>query len=346
MAVVSSREVYTPREIAIAAGVFEADVLAALADSRAAFIGHDDAVRIGRSLVGTATHRRLFSVVQPAGRRARQPAISAPLAVSGIIHLACLAALVWLSGVHLAPSVVDITTKSLPPPTVQLVFLSLPGPGGGGGGGGNHDRRDPPEARRAGKEAIRSPLPRRRPPEIAEPEVPMPKPEPPLKAEPLPAIVAPVVAAGADARDRTGTIERSTTSADSRGPGTGGGAGSGSGTGLGAGDGTGIGSGSGGGTGGGPYRPGSGIEPPRLVREIKADYTEEARRRNIEGEVVLEIVVRRDGQVGLVKLLRGLGSGLDDRAIQAVRQWQFAPATRLGAPVDVMVEVAVEFRLR
>jgi len=62
--------------------------------------------------------------------------------------------------------------------------------------------------------------------------------------------------------------------------------------------------------GGGPYRPGSGITPPQLVKEVKADYTEEARRRSIEGEVLLEIVVRRDGSVGDVRLINGLPSGL------------------------------------
>jgi TonB family protein len=102
----------------------------------------------------------------------------------------------------------------------------------------------------------------------------------------------------------------------------------------------------GGGTGGGPYRPGSGIEAPRLLKEVKADYTDEARRRNLQGDVVLEIVVRRDGSVGDVTVLKGLGSGLDQRAVAAVRQWRFAPASRRGTPVDVIVEVAVEFTLR
>ena len=115
---------------------------------------------------------------------------------------------------------------------------------------------------------------------------------------------------------------------------------------MGEGDGAGIGPGSGGGTGGGPYRPGSGIEPPSLLREVKPSYTDDARRQGVEGDVVLEIVVRRDGSVGDVKLLQGLRGGLNDRAIQAVRQWRFAPATRQGIPVDVIVEVAVEFKLR
>jgi len=79
---------------------------------------------------------------------------------------------------------------------------------------------------------------------------------------------------------------------------------------------------------------------------VKAVYTDEARRRNMTGDVLMEIVVRRDGSVGEVTVKRGLGAGLDERAIDAVRQWRFAPARRQGGPVDVIVEVAVEFTLR
>jgi len=115
---------------------------------------------------------------------------------------------------------------------------------------------------------------------------------------------------------------------------------------VGEGTGSGIGAGEGGGEGGGPFRAGSGIAPPKLLREVKGDYTEAARRAGIQGEVVLEIVVRRDGSVGDVRVKRGLDPGLDQRAVSAVRQWRFAPATRRGAPVDVIVEVGVEFKLR
>ncbi len=178
----------------------------------------------------------------------------------------------------------------------------------------------------------------------------MPKPvEPPppeQKPEPAPPVVAPVASVPADARDRAGLPADNTSAADSRGKGTEGGVGSGAGTGIGEGNGAGIGPGSGGGTGGGPFRPGSGITPPSLLREVKPDYTEDARRRGISGDVELEIVVRSDGTVGDVRLQRGLGYGLDQRAIDAVRQWRFSPARRLGAPVDVLVEVAVEFKLR
>jgi protein TonB len=83
-----------------------------------------------------------------------------------------------------------------------------------------------------------------------------------------------------------------------------------------------------------------------VLHEVRPDYTEEARRSGLSGEVVLEIVVRSDGRVGAVRLVQGLGAGLDQRAIDAVRQWRFSPARRHGTPVDVLVEVAVEFRLR
>lgn len=183
------------------------------------------------------------------------------------------------------------------------------------------------------------------PPAIAAPHAPEPRVRP-LDAEPLPVVAAPIVAAPADLRTRAGVLTETKAEHDSRGPGTGGGAGSGKGTGVGEGDGSGIGPGSGGGTGGGPYRPGSGVEPPRLLQEVKASYTEDARRQGIAGDVVLEIVVRRDGTVGAVRILEGLGGGLNDRAVQAVRQWRFAPAHRFGAAVDVVVQVAVEFKLR
>jgi protein TonB len=167
-------------------------------------------------------------------------------------------------------------------------------------------------------------------------------PPPPPAAPPL---IAPVARAPADAADLPGLVDAAASMA-SNGPGTGGGTGTGQGTGAGEGAGAGIGQGSLTGTGGGPYRPGSGITAPVLHREVKPLYTEEARRRGIEGDVVMEVVVRSDGSVGDMRILQGLPGGLDGRAAQAVRQWSFAPARRFGTPVDVLVEVAVEFRLR
>ena len=152
--------------------------------------------------------------------------------------------------------------------------------------------------------------------------------------------------ASADAHDRAGVLSENAADVESRGSGSGTGAGTGAGSGLGEGTGAGIGPGTGGGTGGGPYRAGSGITAPELLREVRPEYTEDARRRNLEGDVLLEIVVRNDGSVGDVRVIKGLGGGLERRAIEAVRQWRFSPARRYGTPVDVIVEVAVEFKLR
>jgi len=353
-----AHDFYSPREIALAAGVPEADVLAALGDVRG-FVGHADAVRLGRALalalrggpdaagsvtsVATRTPGSLFSIFSDSSRRISR----VPLAVSGTLHAGIVAVAVFVATFNLAPRAAALRTDDRFDP-MRLVFVATPGPGGGGGGGGLLQKAPPPKGLREGHHAISSPLPERREPKriVPVPAPPEPKPEPPLKAEQLPTIVAPIIIAPADTRNRVGVLQQTTVETDSRGQGAGGGAGTGAGTGLGEGNGSGIGPGSGGGTGGGPYRPGSGIEPPRLLREVKADYSEDARQRGIAGDVVLEIVVRRDGSVGDVKILQGLGGGLNDRAVQAVRQWRFAPAHRQGAAVDVIVEVAVEFKLR
>jgi TonB family protein len=305
----------------------------------------------------TEADRTLFR--PPMGFR-RQPGV--PLAVSGTLHAAFAAGFVLLTTLGMANPVARVTAEDRK--EMRLVFLVSPGPGGGGGGGGHREPAPPPPAERKGVAALRSPLPARRPPRpvasvkpVPPPRVePTPAPRPvepaPVKAEPLPPappVVAPVVVAAADPRDVAGVPwrgDRPVPETESRGSGAGGGAGRGQGTGLGEGDGAGIGPGSGGGTGGGPYRPGAGITAPAILREVKPDYTEEGRRRQVEGDVVVEIVVRRDGSVGSVKLLQGLGAGLDQRAMDAVRQWRFSPAKRYGVPVDVMVEVAMEFKLR
>ena len=225
----------------------------------------------------------------------------------------------------------------------HLVFLMSPGPGGGGGGGG---LRQPKPASKILRRSDR-PKPQLSVPPVKEAEpVVVAKQDPPPAPEPPKEIIAPVQTVAANEQDRVGQIQHAAEAQASNGPGSGGGVGSGQGNGNGEGLGSGIGEGEGGGTGGGPYRPGSGIEPPRLLREVKAQYTEDARRRNITGDVLLEVVVRRDGGVGDVRVLQGLGYGLEERAITAVRQWRFAPGQRKGVPVDVLVEVAVEFTLR
>lgn len=339
-------DLYSPGEIAAAAGVPLDAVEAALQPHRGeVYVPFGEAVRLGRALAaaGRLPAAPMFSTI--VRRRRQRPLL--PLALSSAVHGGVAALVVLVAGFNLAPHAAALRIDDRPNELLRMVFVATPGPGGGGGGGGLQQKLAPPRAMREGtRKVVSSPLPRRREPKPVAPAPEPPRPEPPLKAEQLPVVVAPIVAAPADPRDRMGVLEQTTAQNDSRGPGRGGGAGAGTGTGLGAGEGTGVGPGSGGGTGGGPYRPGSGITPPRLLREVKADYTEEARRRGIAGEVVLEIVVRHDGTVGDVRILQGLSAGLNQSAVQAVRQWRFAPAQRLGSAVDAAVEVAVEFKLR
>ena len=351
-----SADVFSADEIARAAGVPEAQVVAALGDALVPFA---NAVRIGRALrrpthsATRATVQPLFAVFAAEDRMAHQErpgrlerSTGVPLLLSSTLHVTVVTVLILIATLGLTPDAAMLRTDDRPEP-MRLVFLATPGPGGGGGGGGLLQKAPPPRAMREGHHKLSSPLPERQPPKPIVPAAAPPEPKPaPLKAEPLPAVVAPVLAVPADTRTRIGAVEHAVADTDSHGSGRGGGVGTGAGTGLGEGVGPGIGPGSGGGTGGGPYRPGSGIEPPRLLREVKADYTEDARQRGVAGDVVLEIVVRQDGSVGDVRILQGLGSGLNDRAVQAVRQWRFAPAHRQGTPVDVIVEVAVEFKLR
>ncbi|HYE88608.1 MAG TPA: energy transducer TonB [Vicinamibacterales bacterium] len=357
-------DVYTARDIAQAAGVNETRVIEAIARgeirsiaaqlpiaadaSLAAFVAHDEAVRAVRALkqgssVGVAGALGLGRELFAQGVRAER-STTLPLIVSTSLHGVAIATILFVASLGFA--VADERTDLLKAPEpMRMVFLVSPGPGGGGGGGGLKFKTPPPKAMRKGAERISSPMPRRPEPPPVRPE---PKPvEPPKPIEVAkPPVLAPIQTAPADPVEREGVLARAPEAPPTQGPGTGGGAGTGQGTGLGQGDGNGVGEGSGGGYGGGPFRPGSGVEPPRLLREVRADYTDEARRGNIEGEVELEIVVRRDGTVGDVKIVRGLRGGLNDRAVQAVRQWRFAPGRMKGVPVDVVVEVGVEFRLR
>jgi TonB family protein len=348
---------FTVREIARAAGVETAAVLAELGGGghHGVLVPRADAIRLVRRFgrprqngpddradVGPAVQAALFA---PAARMGRAAGVAA--AAAGTFHAAILAAVLLIATLRAdVPSALVLVTSARLEP-VRLVYLAMSGPGGGGGGGGHRDRAPAPKAERLGRARVSSPLPARRPVPVAAPAVPQPEPpKPVLAAEPLPPIFAPVVPVPGDQRDRAGVLNQSPADTEGHGPGTGGGAGSGTGTGLGEGDGPGLGPGSGGGTGGGPYRPGSGIEPPAVLREVRPTYTEAARMRGITGEVVMEVVVHRDGSVRVGRVIQGLGSGLDERAIDAVRQWRFSPARRLGQPVDVLVEVAVEFRLR
>ena len=94
------------------------------------------------------------------------------------------------------------------------------------------------------------------------------------------------------------------------------------------------------------YHPGQdGVGDPVLTREVKPNYTEDAKRRQVQGTVELSVVVRADGSVGDTRITKSLDADLDQQAIKAVKQWQFKPATKSGKPVNVQVSIELTFTL-
>jgi TonB family protein len=91
--------------------------------------------------------------------------------------------------------------------------------------------------------------------------------------------------------------------------------------------------------------PGSGVQPPELEQRVEPDYTEEARIARHEGTVALQAVIMPDGSAGNFRLLRSLGLGLDEKAIEAVRQWVFKPARQGRQPVAFRAVLEIHFRV-
>ena len=97
--------------------------------------------------------------------------------------------------------------------------------------------------------------------------------------------------------------------------------------------------------GGGVYRIGGGVSAPALLFKVEPEYSEEARKAKFQGTVLLAIVVDESGQTGNVRVVRTLGMGLDEKAMEAVRKWRFKPGYKDGKPVSVLANVEVNFRL-
>lgn len=123
--------------------------------------------------------------------------------------------------------------------------------------------------------------------------------------------------------------------------------GNGNGTGIGSGSGGGLGPGEGGGTGGGVFRAGvNGVGTPSCFYQPAPEYSEEARKTKYQGAVVVEGVINLDGRVTDIKVVKGVGMGLDENAVAAVKTWRCKPASGpSGKPVRTLVPIEVTFRL-
>jgi protein TonB len=121
--------------------------------------------------------------------------------------------------------------------------------------------------------------------------------------------------------------------------------GNGNGGGLGSGNGNGIGNGSGGNMGGGIRKIGGGVSAPVALYTPDPEFSEEARKAKVAGNVLVTLIVDANGKPQNVHVLRGIGMGLDEKAVEAVRQYKFKPAMENGHPVPVQLNVDVNFQI-
>jgi TonB family protein len=259
--------------------------------------------------------------------------------MSAIIHAILIGLL--LSGAFFGHQIVQQIAPR------QVVTLIAPSPDtyalptakrviSGGGGGGDHDPLPAPKGH----------LPKPALQQITPPAIVMRNEKPRLAVEPT-VVIPPQVHVAENHMPNIGTSTATVMPAapPSNGTGSGGGIGSGSGGGVGVGHGPGVGAGSGGGIGGGVYKVGGGISAPQAISAPDPGYTEEARRAKKQGTCVLWLIVDAAGHPRDLKVVRGLGLGLDEKALEAVKQWRFQPALKDGKPVDVQISVEVEFHL-
>ena len=257
-----------------------------------------------------------------------------PRLLSVLVHAGLAAALVlirWTPAPTRVPKgVIDIALYA-----PNRLMLPADNESRGGGGGGRHQ----PAPASKGK------LPR-----AADKQLVPPDPEPAKAVDPTLIVEASVVAPQLVSLPQLNLLNIGDPDGmpgpPSAGPGNGYGIGPGNGHGIGPGDGPGVGPGEDGGNGGKTFRIGGAVSRPVLLTQIIPEYSEEARKARFQGRVVLDTIIREDGSVQIIRVARGIGFGLDEKAIAAVLQWRFQPARMNGKPVPVVLNVEVDFNLR
>ena len=253
---------------------------------------------------------------------------------------------ILITGIIIAGTVTWTRPKHppAPRPVVALVFPSdipplQPGKtlsGGGGGGGGAHDVLKASVGR----------LPTRSLQQITPPAVILPVEQPKLAVEST-IVIPPEVTLVAFNHFPDLGDPMSHATMPSNGQGGDGGIGDrGSHGGIGPGVGPGYGPGKGGGTGGDSYHRGQGASDPSVLSQVDPEFSEEARKAKFQGLCILTIIVEADGTPSNIRVRGGLGMGLDEKAIEAVKKWRFRPSMKDGHPVRYgPVEVDVDFHL-
>ena len=255
---------------------------------------------------------------------------------STAIHVLAIALII--AATYLGRKIVDVAK---PKQTVMLIapddIPALPPSksiSGGGGGGGDRDKLQASPGR----------LPKQSMQQITPPMAVVRNQAPKLAVEPT-IVVPPDIKLPHPNVPDLGNPLSHLPSVPSNGTGSGGGIGSGSGGGVGSGEGPGYGPGYGGGTGGGVFKVGGGVSDPKVIYQPYPEYSEEARKAKFQGTCVLWLIVGPDGKPRDVQVRRTLGLGLDEKAMEAVRNWRFEPAYKDGKPVAAQISVEVSFRL-
>ncbi len=253
--------------------------------------------------------------------------------ISFVVHTVVIAIVLWIGfnsqrALKAASTVVtrlDFTLTA--PPPVLPVAKAL----GGGGGGGAHKVIMPS---------------RGRPPVVAKVNITPPQ-LPPMIKQPILSVepTAQVKMPATSNMPNLGMNQSPQIELASQGNGSHSGFGMGMSGGLGVGQGAGAGPGSGGGYGGGIMNVGGGVTAPQVLHSVEPEFTDEARRANYQGTVSIELIVDAQGYPQDLRITRHLGMGLDQKALEAVRQYKFKPAMYQGHAVAVQMVIDVDFRL-
>lgn len=297
--------------------------------------------RLGSNLRDALFPRRL-----PPLQLTSQPiAVADPLAVrrdplssgiSFVLHAAVLALILWFL-MQARKQIVPVQHVEVVTPVEFKPFIpiTVPVPQSMGGGGGGGARQLVP--------ASQGHLPPVAKTQIAPVEV--------LKIDHPRLAVAPTVAMPPQVKlpDSTmpnfGDTQAPRIALVSQGGGSGGGFGQSKGGGIGSGHGAGVGPGIGGGYGGGVMSVGGGVTAPQVIHSVEPEFSDLARQNKYQGVVSIQLIVDPHGNPVNIRVVRHLGMGLDEKAIEAVRQYKFKPAMYQGQAVPVQILVDVDFHL-
>jgi periplasmic protein TonB len=256
--------------------------------------------------------------------------------VSFLLHVVVIGFVLWLGlrpHTSVAPPETTVThldfTLYAPPPPPKIMPVAKVT--GGGGGGGAHHIVEPT---RGHLPTIVAKMP------VLQPQV-LKLDHPKLAAEPSEIVKMP----DNSNLPNLGMSQSPQIALASQGRGSGSGFGQGSGGGIGMGHGIGAGPGSGGGYGGGLMSVGGGVSAPVVIHSVEPEFTQQARESNFQGNVSIQLIVDAQGNPQDIRLVHHLGMGLEERAIEAVRQYKFRPAMYQGHAVAVQIVIDVDFRL-